>query len=149
MMKFLVNTLLLFLLTFGAGSSLADGGGAMSLDVDAFNESIMAAIDSGAQWPSNALQITEKLFRETPRNFLMLPEDELLCSGHSHLVSVVIMRGAFSKAQGWGDWCEIHYRKVDDGTLRLCYILPMNKESAQVRSQKTPLKAQRAVQLAE
>jgi len=149
MMKLSVSFAVLLFLALIAEVAEAGQDEPVSLDIAALNRNITNAVDDGAPWTSNALLVTQELFGRSQRHFVSLPEDELVCSGHASLVTVVVMRGSFSRAWGWGDWCEVHYRKVDDGTLRLCYILPMNKEGARVRSQKTPLKARKAVQLVE
>jgi len=142
-----ISVLVLFLLW--SGFSIAEEPSRISIDIDGLNARITDAISHGAQWPSKPIQVTRELFGGTHRNFASMPEDELICSGHRNLIRVLIMRGSFSKEWGWGDWCEVHLRKVDDDTWRLCYVLPMNKDAARIRNAKTPLKVQKTVELVE
>lgn len=139
----------LVLLLVLSGVTLAQGGPGIKIDVEKLNESIGNAVLQGEIWPQETLQVTRELFGGNKQNYLALPQEELRCGGHKDKISVVIMRGSFSRAWTRGDWCEVHYRKIDDGTWRLCYVLPMSKEGAKVRNDRDPMKASRPVQRVE
>ena len=109
------------------------------INIERLNASIEEAVSEGALWPADPLLVTEKLLGEGTRSFVPMGVDALVCSEDESLVTVVIMRGTFTKAVGPGDWCEIHLRWEPDGTLRLCYVLPMNKTGARTRDPKAPL----------
>ncbi len=117
----------------------------ISINISEINTRIEKASAEGAQWPTEPLQMTIKLFGETPRVFLPMSEVDLICHENEKLVSVVIMRGIFTGQTGKKDWCEFHYRQAGDGTWRICYILPLTTQLAQTRDPKSPLKAKRKV----
>ena len=144
-----MTRIILVLLVFLYSSVLAQNDSAIKIDVEKLNGQIAYAAQDGASWTESTLQVTQKLFGGNQRNFLAIAEDELKCSEDTDKISVVIMRGSFSRPWGQGDWCEVHFRRVDDGTWRLCYVLPMAKEGARIRNQHEPMKARRAVQLVE
>ncbi len=120
-------------------------GAPVVVDVEEINTRIGNAIASDEQWPTDALEVTKVIFGREPLNFIPMSEDQLQCTNNEKLVTVVIMRGGFSGNWGSGDWVEIHYRQEPDGTLRLCYILPMNKTGARTRDPQSPLKVRPTV----
>ncbi len=138
-----VYALILLLLLTGLFNA-KEAVSARVVDVDAINLVIDEAAAAGAVWPGNPMLALKEIFGGNQRNYTTASGEPDPCGKGTGGIKVLIMRGSFSRDWGWGDWCEVHFRKIADGTWRLCYVLPMNKTGASVRRPSVPLKARPA-----